>query len=347
MLQVLPEVKVSQALDVDGYCREVIRQGYERKSDFLNIECEATTPFLFGLGHVSIMKVGNLRKAQNEDGTSPYEHVGMYRMGRYLDISADPKSKRYQQDIEKRGFFSWPQVAAQSLKIDPELEVSQDEDIICIAHDNDGHILAHLGINWLPSDRADEPMDPSKRINETPLEMEELYGSEFILQDPLLMNLRMGQVAVLNRYSSVPHLPAIPDFFDNNPIIKAKIMTHLSAAAFIYINSIREERDLKALMFDGEDAARKGVELAGGFKMQGYKNVGYKNIPAILYPRYYDNNRELVNPYSIDLSQLDDPRIAELQGKLESGSITTFAGLVMKNSLQRVTAMVTNKMVGK
>lgn len=333
----VPAVQELDSTMVDGYCRDIIRQGYDRRSEFDSINPIAKSSFLFG--SVGVFTVGQLRVATNNDGTSPYDHVGKYRLGRYLDIAAE------KQDVSQRGFFSWPLIAEQHIEIDPELDASRDDDIVCLAYDRYGHILGHLGISWLPEDMTSnkETMNPDLRRNKRLLEMEEIYGTGFIRQDPVLMDLTMDQVGILNRFSTVQALPQIPEFVGMTDIVKAKIATHLVASAFLFINAIRQEMGLKMLMFDGERAARRGVELLGGIKMREFNDVPYINIPPLLLPRYTINNREPIKPYTIDVAQLDDPSIVRLQGKLESNNVSTFARILFKDVLSRIAARRINQ----
>lgn len=307
---------------VEDHCFKIMRDSYVARSDFDAVPSMYTSEFL--LGKVAVFKLSDLRAsdAHSDIFASPLQHLGAYRLARYLDIAQE-------KPVNERGFFSWNYIYAHKITIDPDIEEGQDDDLMCISYNNDGQILGHLGIAQLPKHLSGLPMDPSKRNNDQLLELEQIFG-DFIGQDPELAALNIDDVRVFTRYSRVSRVPGVPKRL--NGLAKGKIATHLITTGFKYMRSLKNE-GVSALIFDGERHAARSIELMG-LAVKAYDVPDeYRHVPKGLKPRYLLNRKSKVQPHAFFLDQLDRPDIVKLHKQLENNSFATYLKLVVKQLL--------------
>lgn len=315
------EGQVEQIAPEEVFCTDIINTSYSAVSRFEQIPSLHSSEFL--LGRMSVFRVGDLRASRPEssDFPSAYEHIGAYRLARYLDINRSAP-------LDERGFFSWNHIYQNGIKSDPDLDTAHDDDIIVLAYNEDGNILGHLGISQLSQEMAHLPLDPDLRdpVNQR-LEMEHIFGP-FLSRESAISTSNIGNARLLTRFSRVSRVPGVPPVL--NGLAKGKISTHLIATALVYLQGVKDQEDIRFLLFDGERHASRSIELLG-LGVNKFDNIPPEiNIPPGLEPRYTINNKGPVLPHMVNLAQLDLPSIRNLSVRLERGSIPAFLGLVFK-----------------
>lgn len=314
--------------EISSYCLDIIQRSDEQTTRFEDESATSIKPFSFG--KIGTFTLDSLAKMPQDDGTSALDHLGLYRLGRYLRIGRD------RPIIWERGFFSWTEVAREQLITDPDLEHSDANDLAVIAFDDSGHILGHLHIEQVPEHMRSLPLNPKLRKDR--MEIELIHG-DFLSSYPIEMPL--SNVRILSRLSRVSRVPGVPKFLQS--IAKAKITTHIIAGGFGTTNQLKSEgQPIQAMIFDGEKYATDGIRTLGLEVTRYPSDMNLNKIPPILYPRYVFNNNGPVVPHIVDLKQLDNPKNQHLYEKIEQNHIPTFLHLLWKHFLLQHTGRLLN-----